>query len=318
MHSKGSSWEHRFGAERMSVTAVDLVGSGARRTALAATGIVAAAYLLIAVAVVLIVTQDLTSNIDRNLSNELSAMAAQRAAGHPFGGPPGAVPFDTPVLWWMYHPDGNYDDSSQLAKDNHLSLPVSPTTIRNAQTITISGTKLRVEGGAVGTGSSGESALGDGTPATGSLGESCRSDKALEDEPCGDGPAEDKPLFDGSAADDPRGEPAPVDEPPAEPRGEAPFADSPLVVAPAVDSPVTGSPLGAAGAFVAGALLPLRRAGRVRAAPGGWSRAASACGPMPRPRTSSRRPAMRCWGSACRARSTATRASAPCPARHAR
>src|SRR5260370_22092073 len=67
------------GERTLSMARVDLVRSGAQRVALAATGIVAALYLLIAVAVVLIVTHNLTSNVDTTLSTWLAAMAAQRA-----------------------------------------------------------------------------------------------------------------------------------------------------------------------------------------------------------------------------------------------
>src|SRR5207253_1412649 len=57
---------------------VDLVRAGAQRVALAATGIVAALYVLIAVAVVLIVSHNLTSNVDGTLSRWLTSMAADR------------------------------------------------------------------------------------------------------------------------------------------------------------------------------------------------------------------------------------------------
>jgi signal transduction histidine kinase len=140
------------GERTLSTARVDLVRSGAQRVALAATGIVAALYLLIAVAVLLIVTHNLTSNVDTTLSQWLASMAAQRAAPtQGFPGPRGGPHFgDAPVLWWMYHPDGNYADSSTEAKAQNVNLPVSPTSITSAQTITVSGTQLRVEGGRVG------------------------------------------------------------------------------------------------------------------------------------------------------------------------
>jgi signal transduction histidine kinase len=133
----------------LSVARVDLVGHGARRVALAATGIVGAAYLLIAVAVVLIVTHNLTSNIDTTLATWLNTMAGERTqVSRGFPGPPGQGKFDAPVLWWMYHPDGNYDDSSVDAQT--IQLPVSPQSIKNPETINISGTDFRVRGGLVG------------------------------------------------------------------------------------------------------------------------------------------------------------------------
>ncbi len=114
--------------------------------ALAATGIVAALYVLIAVAVVLIVTHNLTSNVDGTLSSWLTSMA--KARGGPtrgYAGPPGAQRFDAPVLWWTFHPDGNYADSS--AEAANINLPAPYNRIQAPQTITVSGIDLRVMGG---------------------------------------------------------------------------------------------------------------------------------------------------------------------------
>ena len=135
----------------MSVAAADLVGSGARRVALAATGIVAAAYVLIGIAVVLIVSYNLTSNIDDTLVQSLSSMAAQRVPSQgPFPGPRGENPTEAPVFWWMYHPDGNFADSSTAAQANNLVLPVPATSVHGPENLTISGTNFRVQGGKVG------------------------------------------------------------------------------------------------------------------------------------------------------------------------
>ena len=128
------------------MTRVDLVRSGAQRVALAATGIVAALYLLIAVAVVLIVTHNLTSNVDTTLSSWLTSMAKQRGGpSRGYQGPPGGPRFDAPVLWWTFHPDGNYADSS--AEAANISLPAPYNRIKDPQTISVSGTDLRVMGG---------------------------------------------------------------------------------------------------------------------------------------------------------------------------
>src|SRR5438552_6475090 len=124
---------------------VDLVRSGAQRVALAATGVVSALYLLIAVAVVLIVTHNLTADVDTTLSKWLTAMAAQRSGpSRGYQGPPGAPRFEAPVLWWRFHPDGNYADSSAEAATVNLPAPYS--RIQAPQTITVSGTDLRVAG----------------------------------------------------------------------------------------------------------------------------------------------------------------------------
>ena len=135
----------------MSLEAADLVGGGARRVALATAGIVAAVYLVIAVAVLAIVTHNLTAGIDDNLAQSLQVMQANRSGppGSGFGGrPPREAPFGAPVLWWAYHPDGNYDNASADAQN--IKLPVSYSSITNPQTLTVSGADLRVRGGRVG------------------------------------------------------------------------------------------------------------------------------------------------------------------------
>jgi len=127
----------------------DLVRTGAQRVALAATGIVGVLYVLVAIAAVLIVSHNLTANVDGTLSQWLSSMAADRSnvsRGYP--GPPGGPRFSAPVLWWMYHPDGNFSDSSAEAQS--VALPVAATNIKDPQTINVSGTNLRVRGGPVG------------------------------------------------------------------------------------------------------------------------------------------------------------------------
>jgi signal transduction histidine kinase len=103
--------------------------------------------------VLLIVNHNLVSGIDGGLQGSLTAMAADRAShggppGTGFKGPPGQAPFGAPVLWWSYHPDGNYDNSSPDAAN--IKLPVSYRSITGAQTLTVSGTDLRVMGGRVG------------------------------------------------------------------------------------------------------------------------------------------------------------------------
>jgi len=135
----------------VSIEAADLVGGGARRVALATAGIVAAVYLVIAVAVLTIVSHSLTAGIDDNLAQSLKVMQANRSGppGSGFGGrPPGEAPFGAPVLWWAYHPDGNYDNSSTDAQN--IKLPVSYSSISDPQTLTVSGADLRVRGGRVG------------------------------------------------------------------------------------------------------------------------------------------------------------------------
>jgi signal transduction histidine kinase len=104
------------------------------------------------VTVVIVTTHNLTANIDKTLADSLTSFSSQRRGGGPpgggFTGPPGAPKFGTPVQWWMYHPDGNYD--SRSADAQNIDLPVPYKTITTPQTISVSGTDLRVRGGLVG------------------------------------------------------------------------------------------------------------------------------------------------------------------------
>ena len=106
---------------------------------------------MISVASVLITTHNLTSTIDDTLSRSLTSLAAQRRGPHSgdgFTAPPGEPRFGAPVLWWMFHPDGNYDNRSPDA--SNIDLPVSYKTITDPQTLNVSGADLRVRGGLVG------------------------------------------------------------------------------------------------------------------------------------------------------------------------
>ena len=94
-------------------------------------------------------THNLTAAIDSTLSTSLTSLAEQRSHPGPgFGGPPGEAPFGAPVLLWTFHPDGNYDTRNSAAAN--VDLPVKYDTIKDAKTITVSGTDIRVAGGRVG------------------------------------------------------------------------------------------------------------------------------------------------------------------------
>jgi two-component system sensor histidine kinase CiaH len=119
------------------------------RVALAATALVAIAYLVVAVAVVAFVTRDLTAQIDHRLAESVGRIASGGPGpgggafppppepGRPFGGPQ--------LLVWTVNPDGTVVSDSDL--------PVLPDTLRDVtgpQTVTVSGSELRVMGASVG------------------------------------------------------------------------------------------------------------------------------------------------------------------------
>ena len=107
---------------------------------------VGAAYLLVAVAVVLIVTRNLTSQLDADLADTLRHVATEPDhQGGPggFESPP-RTPFDRPVITWTIHADGTVSTSSASA-----ILPAQYQHVTDPQTITIDQASLRIAGAPV-------------------------------------------------------------------------------------------------------------------------------------------------------------------------
>jgi signal transduction histidine kinase len=116
------------------------------RVALAATALVAATYLVIAVAVTTIVTGDLTSRIDGRLADTLRNVPREPAPGDPpFKGPPGDRPFGPTLLMWTIRPDGTV-----TASDAVPALPVEQQRVSGPENVILGGTELRLAGAAVG------------------------------------------------------------------------------------------------------------------------------------------------------------------------
>jgi signal transduction histidine kinase len=122
------------------------------RVALAATGIVGAAYLMVAIAVVLTVTNNLTAQIDQRLTSQLSHWTGTPGPGPSDGGPGGGGggdrPFGPPTLSWRIDPSGTV---SYIGPSNYaFQLPASYTTIASPQTVTLSDTQFRIAGRQIG------------------------------------------------------------------------------------------------------------------------------------------------------------------------
>jgi signal transduction histidine kinase len=133
----------------MTMTHVPAVRNLSIRVALAATGVVAVAYLLIAAAVVLFATATLTAQVDGRLAQSFTRLPP--AGFQPGGGPadPGhdpGRPFDAPFLAWTIRQDGTI-----AATASTPDLPAELVTVSSPQTATIGGTPFRVAGRQVGT-----------------------------------------------------------------------------------------------------------------------------------------------------------------------
>jgi signal transduction histidine kinase len=115
------------------------------RVALGATLVVAIAYLVVSVAVVTVVTRDLTNQMDLRLADALRHVPAGRDPDEPFERPPGDRPFGPPTLIWAVTPDGTV-----LADAQTPALPAAYESVEGPVTATVGGTELRIQGGAVG------------------------------------------------------------------------------------------------------------------------------------------------------------------------
>ncbi len=125
-----------------------LVHSTSIRVALAATAVVAVAYLAIAAGVVAITTQNLTSQLDDRLADSLSRVSRgpqppNQGGGAPGGGfrPPDRGPFNAPFIVWTIRPDGTV-----LASNASAILPPAHRAVTAPATISIDGTFVRIQG----------------------------------------------------------------------------------------------------------------------------------------------------------------------------
>ena len=117
------------------------------RVALAATGLVAVAYFIVAVAVVAIVTGNLTGQIDQRLSQAIAHVPDQHfpGGGH-FEAPPPDRPADQygpQLLSWTVHGDGTVFGATTIP-----TLPPAYYRVSGPETVTINGVDMRIAGAA--------------------------------------------------------------------------------------------------------------------------------------------------------------------------
>ncbi len=114
------------------------------RVAAGATGVVAVLYLAVAVAVFLLVTNVLTSQLDQRLEHDLA-----RIVNEPTGPPPGGGfeapepdrPFGPTQLVWTVMTDGTV-----IANPSDAELPADATDVTMPETIVVGGEEVRVTG----------------------------------------------------------------------------------------------------------------------------------------------------------------------------
>jgi signal transduction histidine kinase len=126
------------------------------RVATVTTAVVAALYLIVAIAVALIVSQNLVGNIDSRLTGQLAAIQARPdVLGTLTRGNVGdldhdgdARRFDAPLLVWVRGSGG-----ASYQSDATASLPAELQTATGPATVVIGGAEMRLVGGPIGTSS---------------------------------------------------------------------------------------------------------------------------------------------------------------------
>lgn len=115
------------------------------RVALAATGVVALAYLLVAIAVVALVTKNLTDQVDERLAGYVAhGLRSSGLGGGGFDGGSDDRPVEyAPILTWGILTDGSVITTSAATG---VELPVAYRQLSGAATATISGGPFRLLG----------------------------------------------------------------------------------------------------------------------------------------------------------------------------
>lgn len=130
------------------------VGRQSLRVALAATAIVGTAYLIVAVAVMALVTKNLTDEVDRRLAETVQHPSRFPPVGGGFdpGGP--ERPFgDAPTFAWGFLNDGTVlTNTVTQATPNGVTLPDAYRNVIGPVSGTIAGQSFRIMGGAAANG----------------------------------------------------------------------------------------------------------------------------------------------------------------------
>ena len=127
----------------MSVAHAPGVRRQSIRVALAATGVVAIVYFMVAAAVVAFATRDLTAQVDVRLAQSLGRLPPDDGPQDPPPDPgrdPGR-PYGAPFLLWFVAADGTAVGSSSTP-----DLPAGLEAVTDPVTATIDGTQMRVAG----------------------------------------------------------------------------------------------------------------------------------------------------------------------------
>lgn len=103
------------------------------------------AYLVVSIAVIAVVTRDLTNQVDHRLGDALERVPVGRESDEPFERPSGDRPFGPPTLIWAITPG-----DIVLADAQTPDLPMQYRSVTGPLTASIDSTELRLQGARMG------------------------------------------------------------------------------------------------------------------------------------------------------------------------
>jgi signal transduction histidine kinase len=126
---------------------LERVNVASLRVALISTGLVAAVYAIVAMLVVVFVTNDLTAQVDSRLQLQLAHYQDQRQVALPAASvvDPGLGDFGAPLLAWAVDPAGVRPPQTTI--DPPVDLPAQDASVTTPITVSIHGVDVRIAGG---------------------------------------------------------------------------------------------------------------------------------------------------------------------------
>jgi signal transduction histidine kinase len=129
----------------VTAAALPSVRATSIRVALVATGVVAAAYLSVAIGVVGIVERTLTDQVDQRITASFPRLDDDHGHDGPYRAPPPERFGGAPVVVWAVEKDGTVRTEA-----TNPALPAEYAAVRGPVTATVNGVELRLAGQAVG------------------------------------------------------------------------------------------------------------------------------------------------------------------------
>jgi two-component system sensor histidine kinase CiaH len=129
---------------------LERVNVASLRVALISTGVVAVVYTLVAVMVVVFVTNNLTAQVDTRLAAQLAHYQEQPVFRIPFASvnDPGQGDFGAPLLLWAIDPAGIQATQTNIVPS--VDLPAQDSSVTTPITTSVNGVDVRIAGGPVG------------------------------------------------------------------------------------------------------------------------------------------------------------------------